>query len=141
MIIALFFRMNLTKVHCNHQYKKASMDIKATVCIAVLLTTTFTFFLNDLFDSLLPELSKGIQDTHHNSNHESLSHLPHHMLLLDESIQERIKNTNSSDYTWVGNHWLPPPGVPTFTPRQLKAYYSQRNVLVIGDSTKQWLCG
>jgi hypothetical protein len=63
--------------------------------------------------------------------------LPHHKLLMDESVHERIKNTNSSDYTWVGNHWTPPPGVPTFTPRQLKEYYSQRNVLVIGDSTSR----
>ena len=32
---------------------------------------------------------------------------------------------------------MPPPGVPTFTPRQLKEYYSRRNILVIGDSTSR----
>ncbi len=34
---------------------------------------------------------------------------------------------------------MPPLGVPIFTPRQFKEYYSRRNILVIGDSTSRRL--
>jgi len=71
-------------------------------------------------------LSKSLQEEDDHS---------HPLLPHDDYVYERILNTNSSDYIWVGNHWMPPPGVPTFTPRQLKEYYSRRNILVLGDST------
>ena len=60
-----------------------------------------------------------------------------HELFSSESIADRIKNTNSSDYKWVGNQWVPPSGVPVFTSSQIKKYFSKRNVLVIGDSTSR----
>jgi len=60
-----------------------------------------------------------------------------HPLVMDQTIETLIKNTNSSDYKWLGNHWIVPPGVPTFTPRQIRAYFKKRNVLVIGDSTSR----
>ena len=56
---------------------------------------------------------------------------------MDQNVETLIKNTNSSDYKWLGNHWIAPPGVPTFTPRQIRAYFKKRNVLVIGDSTSR----
>ena len=60
-----------------------------------------------------------------------------HQLLMHQNVATLIKNTNSSDYKWIGNHWAAPPGVPTFTPRQLKSYFQKRNVLVMGDSTSR----
>jgi hypothetical protein len=68
--------------------------------------------------------------TSHQDEHE-------HELLSSESMADRMKNTNSSDYRWVGNQWVPPPGVPVFTSSQIKKYFSKRNVLVIGDSTSR----
>ena len=62
---------------------------------------------------------------------------PNNPLLMDQNVETLIKNTNSSDYKWLGNHWIAPPGVPTFTPRQIRAYFKKRNVLVIGDSTSR----
>ena len=70
-----------------------------------------------------------------NPNLNRLNYKSHPLLPHDDYVYERILNTNSSDYIWVGNHWMPPPGVPTFTPRQLKEYYSRRDILVLGDST------
>ena len=60
-----------------------------------------------------------------------------HQLLMHQDVATLIQNTNSSDYKWIGNHWTAPPGIPTFTPRQLKSYFQKRNVLVIGDSTSR----
>ena len=105
---------------------------------AILLGLTITAVIYyQIMDSAftVPGLNSEVHYGSHPEN--AAASLPHHKLLMDESVHERIKNTNSSDYTWVGNHWTPPPGVPTFTPRQLKEYYSQRNVLVIGDSTSR----
>ena len=52
-------------------------------------------------------------------------------------IFEIIKSTNSSDYTWLGNQFVPPPCVPIFTPSQIRTYFQQRNVLMLGDSTNR----
>ena len=60
-----------------------------------------------------------------------------YQLLMHQDVATLIKHTKSSDYKWIGNHWAAPPGVPTFTPRQLKSYFQKRNVLVIGDSTSR----
>ena len=100
-----------------------------------LAITVIVYYL--ILDSAFTIPGQEIEKSHQTNAVNAAASLPHHKLLLDESVHERIKNTNSSDYTWVGNHWMPPPGVPTFTPRQLKEYYSQRNVLIIGDSTSR----
>jgi hypothetical protein len=42
---------------------------------------------------------------------------------------------NSSQYTWMGNHFIPPKGVPTYSPADYLSYFSRRNTLFIGDST------
>jgi len=43
--------------------------------------------------------------------------------------------SSSNNYTWIGNHWVPPPGVPTFTALQIRTFFQKINVLFIGDST------
>jgi hypothetical protein len=51
------------------------------------------------------------------------------------SSNEILKNSNSNNYSWVGNFWIPPKGIPTYSPTDLLEYFSNRNVLFIGDST------
>eukprot|EP00559_Dactyliosolen_fragilissimus_P001241 CAMPEP_0184865524 /NCGR_PEP_ID=MMETSP0580-20130426/18389_1 /TAXON_ID=1118495 /ORGANISM="Dactyliosolen fragilissimus" /LENGTH=364 /DNA_ID=CAMNT_0027364771 /DNA_START=192 /DNA_END=1283 /DNA_ORIENTATION=+ len=46
-----------------------------------------------------------------------------------------IVASNSSQYTWTGQHFIPPKGVPTFTPTEFQSYFKKRNALFIGDST------
>lgn len=48
-----------------------------------------------------------------------------------------LKNSSITNYTWVGNQWIPPKGVPTYSPTELLEYFSTRNVLFIGDSTSR----
>jgi len=62
---------------------------------------------------------------------------PHPLLPYPSAILDIIKSTNSSQYTWIGNQYVPPAGVPVFTPSQIKAYFQNRNVLFIGDSTSK----
>jgi len=66
---------------------------------------------------------------------------PPHIPSFPPDILEIIKSTNSSDYTWLGNHFVPPPGVPVFTPSQIRTYFLQRNILMMGDSTNRRLFG
>jgi hypothetical protein len=66
---------------------------------------------------------------------------PPHIPCFPPDILEIIKSTNSSDYTWLGNMFVPPPGVPVFTPSQIRTYFLQRNVLMMGDSTNRRLFG
>ena len=60
---------------------------------------------------------------------------PNYLLPYPPAILDNIKSTNSSQYTWLGNQYVPPEGVPVFTPSQIKAYFQNINVLFIGDST------
>ena len=48
-----------------------------------------------------------------------------------------IMKSNSSEYNWLADSFVNPPGVPTFNARQIKAYFERRNVLFIGDSTSR----
>jgi hypothetical protein len=43
-----------------------------------------------------------------------------------------LKNQN---YTWWGNQWIPPPGVPYYTQEDMLDAFSQFDTLWIGDST------
>jgi len=62
-------------------------------------------------------------------------------MYFDEIRNESLKRSNSSEYTWIGNNWIPPKGVPTFSTRDIKAYFQNKNVLVIGDSTSRRFYG
>ena len=74
---------------------------------------------------------------------DSSGNLNVHVLSILQRLQisqyeaESIMKSNSSEYNWLGNSFVNPPGVPTFTARQIKAYFERRNVLFIGDSTSR----
>ena len=61
----------------------------------------------------------------------------HHELINPKSTADLILNTSSSDYKWVGKAWIPPQGVPVFTPSQIRAYFTKHNILILGDSTSR----
>ena len=132
----LIFQHHLSWIRLtNNMNKKLTTVLGACVIAAILFCQ---IVLDDSYSSAFSNLSSNppLKEQKENDDHSN-AYFRHNMLLSSESDHERIKNTNSSQYSWVGNHWVAPPGVPTFTPRQLKAYHSQRNVLVIGDSTSR----
>lgn len=55
----------------------------------------------------------------------------------EPSLLEDKEEEDSSSYyfSWVGNQWIPPKGVPTYTPKQMLEYFVNKNTLIIGDST------
>lgn len=55
--------------------------------------------------------------------------------LIKAAQDAAILLNNSSQYKWTGNHFIPPYGVPTFTPANYRNYFAKRNTLFIGDST------
>ena len=60
-------------------------------------------------------------------------------LQMNQYEAASIMKSNSSEYTWLGNSFIGPRGVPTFTPKQIKAYFEGRDVLFLGDSTSRRL--
>ena len=79
-------------------------------------------------------------DSSGNVNHV---HVHVHVLSILRQLQisqyeaASIMKSNSSEYNWLANSFVNPPGVPTFNARQIKAYFERRNVLFIGDSTSR----
>ena len=53
---------------------------------------------------------------------------------LSLSEKRAIVQTSLSNYSWVGNHWIPPVHVPTFSARQMRQFFQRYDVLSIGDS-------
>ena len=43
--------------------------------------------------------------------------------------------STSTDYSWVGNSWVPPPGVPHLSPQDLRVLFQSENMLWWGDSS------
>jgi hypothetical protein len=37
--------------------------------------------------------------------------------------------------SWIGNHWIPPQGYKTYSPNEVRNYFSKHSVLFVGDST------
>ncbi len=46
-----------------------------------------------------------------------------------------VEALNNQTYTWYGNQWIPPPGVPLYTREEIREVFSQFDTLWIGDST------
>ena len=117
--------------------KRASRLLAVVLVTCIISLVSYHFVDLDTHHGVIKSKSLKITSTtNKNDCNYSLPH--HHMLLPDDGrVYETIKNTNSSDYTWIGNSWIPPQGVPIFTPKQLKDYFSRRNVLFIGDSTSR----
>jgi hypothetical protein len=44
-------------------------------------------------------------------------------------------DTAPTDYSWVGSRWVPPPGVPYYSPQDLRVLFQSENTLWWGDST------
>ena len=42
---------------------------------------------------------------------------------------------NNDTYEWIGNQWIPPPGVPIYRVDDYRRFFQRHNVLFIGDST------
>jgi hypothetical protein len=90
---------------------------------------------------LTPKQEGEEQDVDTHANNEKNRGMTHPRLPFPPEILNIIKSTNSSDYSWIGNNFVPPPGVPIFTPSQMKDYFQNRNVLFLGDSTNRRIYG
>ena len=81
-------------------------NTRAIPLLVGLINNSDSMLLN--LDSAFTVPGRDIEVHYTRSNSEkAAASLPNHKLLLDERVHERIKNTNSSDYTWIGNHWTP----------------------------------
>ena len=76
-------------------------------------------------------------DAGNKSREAALKIRPHH----DEEEEAQTVSldpliaSNSSHYTWTGNQFIPPDGVPMFHPDDFLSYFENRNTLFVGDST------
>jgi hypothetical protein len=53
---------------------------------------------------------------------------------VDRASIRHVAN-NSKEYSWIGNSWFPPPGVPYLSPLDLRLLFQKENTLWWGDST------
>lgn len=44
-------------------------------------------------------------------------------------------NSLNYTYTWIGQRWMPPPGIPLYSVTDMIEFFSNHNVLWMGDST------
>ena len=57
----------------------------------------------------------------------------------DETLSKKCPHdgrySNTSSYSWIGNHWRPPTDVPLYSPDDMRNIFSKERTLWIGDST------
>uniref|UniRef100_A0A7S3PY00 Uncharacterized protein n=1 Tax=Chaetoceros debilis TaxID=122233 RepID=A0A7S3PY00_9STRA len=56
---------------------------------------------------------------------------------ITSAISSSSAEESSKYYSWIGNHWIPPIGVSTYTPSDFLTYFRSRNTLFVGDSTNR----
>ena len=59
----------------------------------------------------------------------STNHLSSNNYISVESASIRHVANTSTEYSWIGNSWFPPPGVPYLTPLDLRLLFQKENTL------------
>ena len=140
-----------TKSKCNGWFGK----MKISVFLMVFLNTIAVANYHNNNSILLSQTNMfqeetGVDKVQQQGNREQTVYahanekkrdIGHSRLPFAPDILNSIKSTNSSDYSWMGNNFVPPAGVPVFTPSQIKDYFQNRNVLFLGDSTNRRVYG
>ena len=67
----------------------------------------------------------------------STNHLSSNNSISVESAAIRHVANTSTEYSWIGNSWFPPPGVPYLSPLDLRLLFQKENTLWWGDSTSR----
>ena len=122
------------------QYKK----LQATALLVVVMVVASIVITSSIFDQFSNMYAHSTIIGVNNKPEPEPEPEPFHTLLLNkfqitQNAAASIISTTSADYTWIGNSFIAPPGVPTFTPKQIKTYFEGRNVLIIGDSLSRRL--
>lgn len=81
---------------------------------------------NSLNDQHHPVEQQQYNNNNNNNNVDSI---------IQQHNQQTLIASNTTEYTWVGDQWIPPHGIPLYSPTDLLNYFQNRNVLWIGDST------
>ena len=56
-------------------------------------------------------------------------------LVIDSGTKmSDIVLAHQENYIWIGNHWIPPSGVLSYSANQSRAIWGSRNALFVGDS-------
>lgn len=108
----------------------------------------YLFALIFIAGSLLNELKLGLrledkaephetQPKNNSNGYHATSALQQHNALQSENTHPPQIPPGNTYYSWRGNQWIPPPGIPTYSTKDFIAYFQNRNVLFIGDSTSR----
>lgn len=62
--------------------------------------------------------------------------------VIKQSVDQQTKSISPSEhegkssplYSWIGNHWIPPAGIPTYNPKEMRSVFQRHNTLFGGDS-------
>lgn len=72
--------------------------------------------------------------TNDKSNNNTTITTEQQQQIEEQQHSSSSSNTTTNNYIWMGNHWIPPVGVPTYRPEDYRNYFRHRNVLFVGDS-------
>jgi len=77
-----------------------------------------------------------VENNNNTNNNNTVHSLSSSSSTIDSSTSSSSSKNDVSitDYSWLENTFIPPPGIPTFTPEQMLEYFQKRNVLFVGDS-------
>ena len=102
-------------------------DCRKTILLCVVLICALMNLvraptLSECIDTNIVYHSGGIKEDEVMSSSRVVNHT--------ESI-----DASNMHYTWIGNQWVPPNGVPVYSAAKMQAVYERYNIVWIGDST------
>ena len=110
-------------------FSMTQRGVIAAIVIAVLCLLASDFRITVASKSWVTPLNPSTKNLMENCS--ATSTINHH----DTNTNNNKHSKSNQTYSWYGNHWIPPPGVPIHTKEDMKAAFSQFDTLWIGDST------
>ncbi|VEU44651.1 unnamed protein product [Pseudo-nitzschia multistriata] len=111
-------------------FRAPNLSVSKTHLSSLLVLAAFMLFLDfDFSTNFVPE-------TGHQTN--STGNATDGVLQITRGQQHHhaYRTTNSTTaYRWIGENWIPPPGVPYFRGSDLRRLFRAENTLWLGDST------
>jgi len=115
-------------------FESSRLKKTAVLCLAIMATNGIWSKQKAIIRTYAPVIEDP-QSSSSSSSSSDTTVIDVHKPNCTHTLHNPLLEYNSSQYTWTGDHFIPPKGIPTFSPSDFLSYFEQRNTLFIGDST------
>jgi hypothetical protein len=122
-------RMSTSRMmNCNA--RSSNCTVIKLIVVSIMAVMYAMIYLSPSLRQSLLETNKVYKGDTDDMSSSGLNQLQH-----QHQTNKSINAGNMMHYTWIGNQWVPPEGVPIYSVTKMHAVYERYNLAWIGDST------